>query len=248
MRISVTTPTVRPELIDIVKRSLDRQTLKDFQWLLGVPEDKVDEFARKIEGSSFLYQVSAEPEKREGDFYNLNKCWNMLFGQAEGELVVNIVDGLWFPPDTLAKLWMHYEANQKACVTCVGNQYETIENGKPEGLLWRDPRKRADFGSFYEVSPREMELCIASLPREGIYKVGGVDEKYDKVAALSEKEMCWRMDKAGYKFYIDQSIEYRAITHPRLKGSDEWDKHYFLACDMFEQDFKDIGEGRRVEI
>lgn len=229
--IDVVTPSVRNDQLDMVKKCLDRQTFKDFTWHIVGPVDRA---------------TVKEPEKREGDYYNLNKAWNAAYRQAKGRLIVSIVDGLWFPPDTLEHLLNHYLMNNKACVTCIGHQYDRVENGKPEHMVWRDPRARTDQGSFYEVPHTEMELCIASFPRQAVLDVGGVDEEFDKFAALSEKEMMARMYKAGYKTYISQTIEYRAIQHPRL--STTWDEHYQKGWPYYEQCMKDIASGKRLKL
>lgn len=225
-KITCVTPSIRIELLEILKKCLLRQTFDSFEWIVVSP---------------FKYQDAIwipDPPMREGDYYRLNGAWNKAFRKARGELVVSIVDGLWFPPDTLEKLWQHYRNDPKSCVTCIGHQYDEVENGKPEHMVWRDPRARLDQGAFYEVSPREMELCVASLPLKAIRDVGGVDEEFDKYAALSEKEMCYRIEQQGYKFYIDQTLEYRAIHHPRL--SEEWDKRYKEGCVYYEKCIKEI--------
>ena len=237
MKISVVTPTIRKEMLDIVHRCLSRQTCMDFEWLIVGPKELNYSWDKFIE----------EPPKREGDFYNLNKAWNAAFKQAKGELIVSIVDGLWFPPDTLEKLWYHYENNPMSCIGGVGHQYDQMENGKPEHRVWFDPRMKEDL-QFYEVPPNDFELCVASLPLKGIKDVGGMDEKWDQYAALSEKELCYRMSTIGYMFNLDQSIEYRAISHPRLHGQEEWDKHYFAGCDYFRECLKEIDEGKRTKL
>lgn len=231
MKVTIVTPSIRKDFLSIVDRCLKRQTLKDYEWLVGSPED--------YGFGTFV----KEPPKRESDFYSLNKCWNNLFRQSKGELLVSIVDGLWFEPDLLEKLWAHYEANPKACISGVGNQYDQIINNKPEHLVWSDPRMRTDQTSFYQVSEREMELCVASIPRKAIYDVGGVKEKWDLYAALSEKEMCARIYKAGYTLWLDQNVVYRAISHPRIGGNEEWDKHYFEGCKYNEECMRDIANG-----
>ena len=91
-----------------------------------------------------------------------------------------------------------------------------------------------------------MELCVASIPKQAIYDVGGVEEKFDMGAALSEKEMCIRINKAGYSFWLDQSIEYRALKHPRL--TPEWDEKYKIACAMYENYLHDILNGTRLKL
>lgn len=232
--ISVITPSVREEGLEMVRKCLKRQTHQDFEWLVCSP---------------FEYKEAKwvpEPTKRDGDYYNLCKAMNALYKASKGELIVQITDWIWFTPDTLERLWHHYLDNPKALVSAVGDQYTSVENGKPEGLVWVDPRKRTDFGSYYEVNPIDMEFCLGSLPREAVEAVGGVDEDYDLGAAVGEKEMCLRMDKAGFKFFIDQSIEYRALKHPRLSA--EWDEKYKIASRLFTQHVGEIKAGIRLKI
>lgn len=234
MKISVTTPSVREEGLEMVRKCLARQSFKDYEWLVCSP---------------FEYKEAKwvpEPPKNEGDYYGLNKAMNALFKAATGELVVQITDWIWFPPDTLQKLWDYYQSNPKGCVSGVGNQYERVENSKPEGLVWVDPRTRTDFGSYYEIKPIDMELCLGSIPRQALLDVGGVDETYDQGAAVGEKEMLLRIDKAGYNFWLAQSLEYRALKHPRL--STEWDDKYKIASAMFVDHVNQINNGTRLKL
>jgi GT2 family glycosyltransferase len=101
-----------------------------------------------------------------------------------------------------------------------------------------------DQGSWYEINPVDFELCVASIPRQAILDVGGVDEEFDKFAALSEKEMCLRIDKLGYKFYLDQSLEYRALHHERL--TKDWDERYNKGLEYYAKCIHEIGEGKRL--
>lgn len=228
----------------MVAKCLGRQTEQDFEWIIVSPFNLLSSIEKEI-GDGY-YTFVAEPEKREGDYYSLNKAWNRAFTEVNGELIVSIVDGLWFPPNTLEKLWTAYDYNILSCVSGIGHQYDQVENGKPEHLVWKDPRVRDDYGSFYEVPHSEMELCVASFPTQAVIDVGGVDEKFDRYAALSEKEMMARMYKAGYKTYIDQTVEYRAMKHDRL--SPEWDKHYMDGWPYYEQCMREIADGTRLRL
>lgn len=244
--ISIVTPSIRPEMLDVVLKCIKRQNFPDYEWVV-VGNEAVEEWHEKHFNDQWFPMIFVEePKKREGDYYNLNKAWNAAFKMCNSPLIVNIVDGLWFPPWTLQLLYAHYQVNPKSCVSCIGHQYDRVENGKPEHLVWSDPRVRADQGSFYEVPHTEMELCIASFPRQAILDVGGVDEEFDKYAALSEKEMMARMYKAGYKTYIDQSIEYRAIKHERL--SKEWDARYQAGWPYYEKCMREIEAGTRLRL
>lgn len=234
VKITIITPSVRPEMLPMVDKCIKRQTFKDYEWLVSSPKDY---------GFGTWVQ---EPDKREGDYYGLNKAWNAAFKQAKGELIVIICDGQWFQPDLLERLWNHYEDDPESVVGAIGHQYDQIENGKPEHMVWRDPRARTDMGSFYETPSTEIEWCVASFPKKAIFEVGGMDEKYDQGAALSEKEANLRMEKAGYKCYLDQTIEYRAIHHERL--SKQWDDKYKIATEMYLEDARNILDGKRTKV
>lgn len=241
--ISVVTPSCRSEMLPIVQKCLQRQEFHDFEWIITTPFSPI-ELDRILDHEQYVYVY--EGEKKPGTYYSLNMAWNKAFRAAQGELIVSIQDGLWFPPTLLESFWNHYQSNPRALVGAVGNQYDHIENGKPEHCVWVDPRRRTDFGSLYEVGPREIEYTCCSIPRQAIVDVGGLDEKFDTFAALSEKEMNARMDKLGYKFYLDQGLEYRAISHPRL--SEEWDTRYDAGCVYYQQCLQEIDSGKRLRL
>lgn len=233
--ISVITPTVRKDSLLIVDKCLRRQNV-EYEWLVASPDDY---------GLGIWVK---DPPRKEGDYYSLNKAWNETFKQARGELIVSIQDGIWFEPTLLERFWQHYEANPKSIVGAVGHQYDHIENGKPENIVWRDPRIRIDQGSFYETLPTEIEWTVCSFPKAAIFDVGGMPEEYDKGAALSEKITNLRFEKAGYKLYLDQSLEYRAVKHERLGGKESWDKAYRISSQLYSDDARDIIEGRRRQL
>jgi len=219
----------------MVAKCLSRQTYDgEVEWLVSTPYKPPEP----------AIQVGTTPK---GDYhYALNRDWNKLYRKAQGELIVNIVDLLWFPPDMLEKFWYHYQSNPKALVTTIGHQYDQMVDGKPENKMWSDPRARLDQGSYWEIFPQDMEMCVASIPRQAIIDCKGLKEKYDYGAALSEKEMCFRLDTMGYKFYLDSTIEYRALHHERIGGTESWDKHYKIACDMFAEDMAKIRGGQEL--
>lgn len=233
-KITVVTPSVRKENLDVIEKCLCRQTFREFEWLVGSPEDW---------GYGKFVQ---DPPKRAGDYYSLNASWNAMFKKARGELIVSIQDGIWFDPQMLENFWNHYQANPKACVGAIGHQYDQVVNGKPENLMWRDPRARTDQGTFHEITPTDLEWCVCAFPKQAIFDIGGIDEEYDKYAAISEKDANFRMSKLGYKFYLDQSIEYRAIHHPRLNA--EWEERYQAGCKVFLQHGQEIVEGKRLKL
>lgn len=217
--ISVITPSVRPEGLKVIRKCLSRQDFTDFEWVVVMPEELWPQL--KVSPNVLL----TDPPKREGDFWSLCKAWNLAYSQANGQLVVNIQDWVWMPPNTLSAFWSHFVASPRAIVTAIGNQYEKFdERGEPENIVWQDPRKRDDQGSFYKCEHSDVEMTVCSIPKQALVDCGGIDEEYDKGPGLQEKEMILRMMVLGYEPYIDQSIEYKALYHPRLTS--DWDQKY----------------------
>ena len=243
-KISVITPTVRHGGLDLLTPCLNRQTFKDFEWIVAT--NRFDIWSTDgVKINPKLTLMWSKP-KREGDYYSLNKDWNMTFNQARGELIVSIVDLTWIAPDCLEKFWNHYEANPKACISGIGHQYKEVVNGKPEVCVWRDPRDRTDQGTFYRTGHLEIELCCTSFPKQAVVDVGGIDPEFDKYAALSEKDMLHRMTKVGYECYLDQTQEYRALHHERL--SSEWEARYQESVKYYNQCATEVIDGKRLKL
>lgn len=230
--ISIITPSVRKNGLEIVRQSLQKQTLKDWEWLVCSP---------------FEYKNAIwveEPPKNKGDFYGLNRAYNALIKKARGELVISAQDLIQLPPNCLETFWFwHKRYNGKICVGAVGDQYLSLD---PPILVWKDPRRTTAYGSFYEINPIDLEFTLCAIPKQAFYDVGGFEEKYDIGAAVGEKELCLRMDKAGYRFYLDQALEYKAIKHPRL--SKDWDKYYEIANNLYLKHFQEIQGGKRLKL
>ena len=235
MKISVVTPTIRNDMLPIVEKCLKRQDFEDWEWIITSPVE-----ITSVKPDLLL----KDPPKLDGDFYTLCKGWNQAFARSKGELIVNITDGIWFGPDTLAKLWFHYQNNPRILISTIGHQYDQFDDrGVPTNKMWHDPRSKSGV-TFEEVPPSEMELVLASLPKQALLECGGMDEEYDTCAAVGEKEMCWRLNKLNWDFYIDHTIEYKAIHHPRL--SDDWDKVYKeKSTPLFTRHMMEITAGTR---
>ena len=247
MKISIVTPTVRKGGVDILTKCLQKQTFphSEFEWIISSPKP-FDVWTQDARLPCHVILIKEKPLPKPEWHYGLNHAWNRMFRECKGELIVSIVDLTWVAPDCLERFWNHYIINPKACISGIGHQYDQVIDLKPEHLIWQDPRARTDQGSFYEVMPTEIELCCTSFPRQAVLDVGGIDEEWDKYAALSEKEFMLRCQKAGYQLFLDQTQEYRAIHHGRL--TKEWDKRYFAGTEYYDWCVKEILDGRRLKL
>lgn len=81
MKISVLTPSIRPEGLQIVKECLARQTFTDFEWLV--------EIGLGLE-------------------HDLNRAYNKMLKRSTGELIVFYQDFIKIEDDGLQKFWDEY--------------------------------------------------------------------------------------------------------------------------------------------
>lgn len=91
MRLSILTPSIRPEGLKVVQECLQQQTFTDFEWFveIGLPAKGND----------------------------LNAAYNRMLRRATGELVVSYQDWIQIPDDGLQKFWEAYQENKRTFFT-----------------------------------------------------------------------------------------------------------------------------------
>ena len=218
MKISVVTPTIRREGLDLILESLSKQTFKDFEFIVCSPFPVYDERVRWI----------MERPKHEGDYYSLEKSWNDLFRNSKGELIVTVCDLEYIKPDALERLWARYEEDPCACVSGFGDQFKDVVNGVGVNLVWSDIRPRV----YAPSNIVNFDQALCSFPRKAVFAVGGLEEDFDRVAANGEHEFCMRLVKFGYSLWLDPEIQYIAKFHPRI--NDKWDEMFKKGQDMLK--------------
>lgn len=214
IKISIITPTIRPELIKINKLCLKKQTFKSFEWLIGSPFDpKIGIWVK---------------DDFKGGYWSFNRIGNKMLRKARGELIVSYQDGIWCDQNALETFYYWYTTKgPKWCVTGVGDLYSALdERNKPIISVWSDPRKsgREKNGDTYECYPVDWEANFASAPKKMFYDIGGFDEGLDKCGVgMDNVSVVERADALGYRFWLDQSLECFGLQHSRRK---DWDKKH----------------------
>jgi len=226
MKISVITPSIRREGLEIVAKALDNQQFDGkFEWLIGSPF--------KPDVGSWI-----KDDFKDG-YWTLNRIYNRLFEKAKGELVVSLQDNIWVPPDGLQKFWDAYEENPRSLISGVGDQYEKFENGRPMVKIWADPRKTNKYGSFYECLWNDCEWNWAAIPKAAWQSVGGMDERLDFLGYGGDQlQFCDRLDDQRlFKFYLDQDNESFTMRHGREAhgGQENWDKNHVLFNEKYTE-------------
>lgn len=225
--ISVITPTVRLNGLSIVKKGLEKQTYKNWEWLIGSKEEP------HISGSRWIR------DDFEGGLWTLNRIYNKLIKNAHGKIVISLQDNIYINPDGIQKFVDAIDQMGDIIVSGVGDQYEREgDYGKPEIKIWSDPRKNTKYGSFYECFPNDVEWNYCAFPKKIITEVGGFDEEMDfRCRGVDAYQVMQRLDALGYKSYLDQDNESFTIRHDRSNygGEDAWNKSHGLFNGEYEK-------------
>lgn len=233
MKVSVITPTVRPDALDLITRSLQKQEFKDFEWLIG---------------SSFNPEI-AEARWIKDDFtggkWSLNRIYNKLIKESSGEIIISLQDSIYIPSDGILKFISNLEKLGKhTLISGVGHQYARLNKyGKPELQVWADPRKTDKYGSLYECTFPDCEWNWCAFYKSAIEDVGGFDEALDftcrGVDAFAVDE---RLNYLGYKFYLDQTNESLTLRHDRgsYGGEKLWNDSHGLFNGEYDKRKKEL--------
>lgn len=214
--ISIITPTNRKDGLELLQKSLKRQTYKEYEWIISSPLDL------KISGVKNTL-VLKDPTKTT-PFWPLNRVYNRLVANTSGELIVSYQDFIEIPPNTLEKLWYHYQNDKKGVVSGVGDIYKSLN---PDIKVWEDPRKQAQeyYGKgFHRCDWQEIEFNLCAFPKQAWDDIGGADEYLDNIGYDPVNiNAADRMQMAGYNFYLDQSLEVKGLKHE--EHPDNWDEN-----------------------
>lgn len=228
--ISIITPTIRKEGLDIVARSIQKQTHEDWEWLIGSSFDPEIPWATWVK------------DEFEDGFWTLNRMYNKLFEEAKGELVVSWQDFIYATPGGLEAFWDAYkDTNGQGLISGVGDQYSKVDAfGKPYDKIWNDPRKTTRYGSFYECMWNDIEWNWAAIPRDKFFAVGGMDEGLDHLGYGGDQlQLCNRLSDIlpRVSFWLDQSNESYTHRHGRdgHGGQEHWDKNHVLFNGKYQQ-------------
>lgn len=225
--ISVITPSVRKEGLEIVAKALQKQTWDDWEWLICSPFDPEIPWATWI------------PDEFEGGFWSLNRAYNALIAQAKGELIVSLQDNIYVLPEALESFWTNFtELGGYGVIGGVGDQYKALDAFKrPIEKCWNDPRKTLKYGTFYETTPDNIEWNWCAVPKEVLKAVGGFDEKMDFLGfGMDGYQVNERLNEIGCQFYLDQTNESYTLRHDRSAygGEENWNNNNNLSNGKYQ--------------
>jgi hypothetical protein len=233
--ISIITPSVRKKALDIVAKSIQKQTTEDWEWLIGSKFDPKIPWAKWVK------------DDFEGGFWTLNRIYNKLVHEAQGDIIVSWQDSIYIPPEGLESFQTSFWGiDGLGLISGVGDQYEHVDAfGKPYSKVWTDPRKTVHYGTFYECTFPDVEWNWCAVPKLALTSCGGFDNGLDFLGfGMDGYQVNERLNEMGWKFYIDQTNESYTLRHDRSShgGEDNWVKNNNLKNGNYEirrQELKD---------
>lgn len=171
MKISVLTPSIRPQGLDVVRIGLLHQTFKDFEWLTEIGLDKHD----------------------------LNSAYNRMLKRAQGDLVVSLQDYMLIRSDFLQKWWDAYEANPKAFMTAPVGKVDNLQYSGEIKWDWRAYRND-ETTNIRPCEWNCWEIDNGAAPLDALKAIGGFDEALDGYWSADNVNVGCRAQLAGYEF------------------------------------------------
>lgn len=121
MKISVLTPTIRPEEgLKRVAKSLRKQSFKNFEWLVEI-------------------NITDKPD--------FNQAMNKMLKRAKGELIVILQDYIEIPENGLENFWNAYQKNPRILYT---SAVVKIKKNKEKQYDWRFYDMGIEYKNFME--------------------------------------------------------------------------------------------------
>lgn len=205
-KIAVITPTIRLEGLKLVQKALNKQNFSDFDWWICSPKKPPKEIWGNWIKDDF-----------QGGFWTLNRAYNKLIKESDGDLIVSWQDYTSANKSTLNYFNRFYKKNTKALVSVLGNKYldESFSF-----VSWIDPRFSNQ--QLKETPFNEVEWNLCSCPREALYKIGGFDEKMDFIGfGMDGYGVNERLSEVGYKFFTTSEVRSFSTMHGRVDGWEE---------------------------
>lgn len=172
MRISVLTPSIRPEGLVVTRISLLQQTFKDFEWLTELNYTGV---------------------------YDFNAAMNRMLRRAKGELIVSFQDYTKVLPDYLEKWWNAYQLHPRAFMTAPIGKVDNLNYAGDTKWDWRAYRND-ETKTIRDCGWDCWEIDNGAAPLAALKEIGGFDEALDGAWSGDNVNVGCRAQIAGYEF------------------------------------------------
>lgn len=201
-KVTVLTVTKRGGWASVAIESLERQTFKDFNWVIVYePGEILYEDTKQLSESNLDITLVQAPAKKRPS--NLNASDNAGLRACTGKYVMFFQDLIILESDCL----------EKFVKLAKPDLFLTSLTKNPEGdeedprYTWQDEVR--------ECYPQEWEENVALAPLKAFKELGGYDEEYDNGWAWNNCNVAERAEILGYRFLLDETNRPQLINHTK---------------------------------
>jgi GT2 family glycosyltransferase len=220
VKVTVYTPTIRRGFWNLMGDNLNKQTYKNFEWLIvdDYPEDRsaiAKEYATKY--NLDIKYLRADPRKKVRT-YGLAHANNTVLAHATGELLVFLQDFILIPLDGLEQIVTLYRKNPNA-IQSLPDMYFELKDGKIDitkedwfdgktdviGKFIRQNIRIQNAGLRKSTNCRDAEQNYGAIPIHIVKELGGWWEFFDEALGYDNDDIALRALKTGYEIIIDET-------------------------------------------
>lgn len=189
IKISVVTPSIRPEGLVPIRESLLRQTMPkdEFEWLIDI----------NVTGK-----------------HDLNASFNKLIKRSKGELIVFYEDYTRILSDGLDRFWKAYKEFPDTCFTSPLGKVDAWTDSPRWD--WRATKQDISQTDYTDCRWTSCELDWGAIPKKILYDIGGFDEELDNWWSMDNVSVGDRANKLGYQFKCLFTNPAIAIDHDKI--------------------------------
>lgn len=236
VKVTIYTPTIRKGFWNIMGDNLNKQTYKNFEWVIidDYPEDRLKtakEYAKKYNLDIVYLRGKKRAKKRTYGLCNAN---NTALQHAKGEIMVFLQDFVLMPIDGIEQIVTLYKRNPTA-LQALPDMYfyskqepdtskEDWFNGETDvvGNFIRQNIRIQNMGLRKTENPMDYEQNYGAIPVKVAKRLGGWWEFFDEGLGWDNTEIAWRAQQLGYEIILDETNVAVCIDHWKaLEGTKE---------------------------
>ena len=220
VKLTVFTPTIRKGWWNLMADNLNKQTYKNFEWIIvdDYPEDRskiAKEYAEKY--NLDIKYIRGEPPKKKRT-YALAHANNTALKHATGEVLVFLQDFILIPLDGLEQIATLYRRNPTALQSLPDMYFELPDekvditkedwfDGKTEvlGKFIRQNVRIQNLGLRPSTNCKDFEQNYGAIPVKVARELGGWWTFFDEALGYDNADIAYRAMASGHEILIDET-------------------------------------------
>ena len=234
MKFSIVYFTYRPGGLDMLIKSLSKQTYDDYELIIvdDYADRDFDAVSKYIKsyGIDDFKLLRSKKKCYEDIAFNQVNAFNTGLLKCTGDVNIIIEDYAWLKPDGLEKWKNTYDSiGYDTLITGVGNVFSYREPEKIDDISVWHKEHDGDFSASTPMgvwTPETWEWFYSAVPMECWDEMNGLDERFDYHNQLPCMLFPLQAKLNGYKFMTDRDNSIDLVHHRDWTNFDA--RHWYI--------------------